>query len=67
VDTTRARLTKDGIRLYDEADFAGMHVAGRLAAEILDAMAPLVVPGATTEAIDAEIERMVESAGATSA
>ena len=35
-DTTRGRLTKDGIRIYEDADFAGMHRAGRLAAEILD-------------------------------
>lgn len=63
----RDRLTKDGIRLYDPSDFEGMHRAGKLAAEILDAMAPLVVPGATTASIDAEIERMVNDAGAISA
>ena len=67
MDTTHERLTKDGIRLYEEADFAGMHAAGRLAAQILDAMAPLVAPGVTTAELDAEIERMVEAAGATSA
>ncbi|MEL7098167.1 MAG: type I methionyl aminopeptidase [Pseudomonadota bacterium] len=64
---SNARLTKDGIRIYDPADFDGMRAAGALAATILDAMAPLVVPGATTGAIDAEITRMVEEAGATSA
>jgi len=64
---TRGRLTKDGIRIYDDADFAGMHAAGRLAAEILDAMAPLVFPGQTTGAIDTRITEMVEGAGATSA
>lgn len=63
----RGRLTKDGIRIHDDADFAGMHVAGKLAAEILDAMAPLVVPGQTTEEIDRVIEQMVNDAGATSA
>ncbi|MEM8579277.1 MAG: type I methionyl aminopeptidase [Pseudomonadota bacterium] len=63
----RGRLTKDGIRIYEQSDFAGMHAAGRLAAQILDAMAPLVVPGTTTGTIDAEITRMVHDAGATSA
>ncbi|SIO13809.1 type I methionyl aminopeptidase [Vannielia litorea] len=67
MDETRERLTRDGIRIHGEADFAGMHAAGRLAAEILDACAPLVVPGATTGAIDAEIERLVNEAGAKSA
>ncbi|MCH2167078.1 MAG: type I methionyl aminopeptidase [Oceanicola sp.] len=64
---TRERLTKDGIRLYSPEDFAGMHAAGRLAAEILDALAPLVQPGTTTGALDAEIERRVNEAGAKSA
>ncbi|MEP0989915.1 MAG: type I methionyl aminopeptidase [Tateyamaria sp.] len=64
---SRGRQTKDGIRIYEAADFAGMHAAGRLAAEILDAMAPLVVPGQTTGEIDRIITQMVDDAGATSA
>ncbi|MCV6585402.1 MAG: type I methionyl aminopeptidase [Marinibacterium sp.] len=64
---TRGRTTRDGIRIYDPSDFAGMHKAGEVAARILDAMAPLVYPGQTTGAIDAEITRMVQEAGATSA
>jgi len=60
-------MTKDGIRIYEPADFAGMHVAGRLAAEILDAVAPLVVPGATTGELDDFIRNRVEAAGAVSA
>ncbi len=67
MDEPRARLTRDGIRLYDPADFDGMRKAGRLAAEILDAMAPLVVPGVTTGALDKAIEDMVNDAGAKSA
>ena len=67
MDTSRGRLTKDGIRIYDSADFAGMHVAGRVAAQILDDITPHVFPGQTTEAIDARITAMVEEAGATSA
>ncbi|WP_299744683.1 type I methionyl aminopeptidase [uncultured Tateyamaria sp.] len=64
---TRGRLTKDGIRIYDPSDFAGMHAAGRLAAEILDAMSAHVFPGQTTGAIDKTITDLVEAAGATSA
>ena len=67
MDETPTRLTRDGIRLYDKADFAGMHVAGRLAADILDRIAPYVEPGQTTEAIDKTVERMIGEAGAISA
>ncbi len=61
------RVTKEGIRLYDPSDFAGMHAAGRLAADILDRIAPMVKPGVTTAEIDAAIETMVDEAGAVSA
>jgi methionyl aminopeptidase len=67
LDDFNGRLTKDGIRIHGPEDFAGMHAAGRIAADILDRVAPMVVPGATTGEIDAAIERMVEDAGATSA
>lgn len=67
MDDFKGRLTKDGIRIHSPEDFAGMHKAGRLAADILDRVAPLVVPGATTGELDEAIERMVEEAGATSA
>jgi methionyl aminopeptidase len=67
LDKFEGRLTRDGIRIHNPSDFAGMHKAGELAARILDDIAPMVQPGATTEAIDAEIERMVNDAGATSA
>ncbi|MEL7117417.1 MAG: type I methionyl aminopeptidase, partial [Pseudomonadota bacterium] len=63
----RGRLTKDGIRIYEPADFEGMRKAGRLAAEILDAVIPLVQVGATTAAIDDFIRTSVEEAGAKSA
>ena len=61
------RTTKDGIRIYDQADFAGMHAAGAVAARILDDIAAHVVPGQTTGEIDRIITQMVEDAGATSA
>ena len=67
MDDYRGRLTKDGIRIHEDADFAGMHAAGKLAAQILDSIAPLVVPGVTTEALDKAIEDQVNAAGATSA
>ncbi len=66
-DRTERRLTQDGIRLYGKDDFAGMHVAGELAARILDEVAPMILPGVTTGEIDDAITRKVEDAGATSA
>ena len=53
--------------MHEDADFAGMHKAGALAARILDEIAPMVVPGQTTGALDARIEAMVNDAEATSA
>jgi methionyl aminopeptidase len=64
---TRGRITRDGIRIYEDADFEGMRVAGKLAAEILDRITPHVVPGASTAEIDKAVEDMVNEAGATSA
>ena len=61
------RVTKDGIRIYQQSDFAGMHTAGKLAAEILDEVAALVVPGVTTGELDKFIEDYVNTAGAVSA
>ena len=61
------RTTKDGIRIYQQADFAGMHVAGKLAARILDDIAAHIFVGQTTGEIDRLITKMVDDAGATSA
>ncbi len=66
-DHRQGRLTKDGIRIFEMADFAGMRRAGELAARILDDIAPLVFPGATTGSIDAAITATVDEACATSA
>ncbi|SLN46348.1 type I methionyl aminopeptidase [Ruegeria meonggei] len=63
----RGRLTKDGIRIYEQSDFAGMHAAGALSARILDDIADHVFVGQTTGEIDRLITQMVEDAGATSA
>jgi methionyl aminopeptidase len=67
MDETRARITREGIRIYEDADFAGMRVAGRVAAEILDAVGPLVKPGATTAEIDGFITDEIARRGVTSA
>jgi len=40
------------IKLYGPEGFAGMRRAGRLAAEVLDALVPHVVPGVETQEID---------------
>ncbi len=63
----RARVTRDGIRIYEDADFAGMAAAGRVAAEILDQVCALVAPGVTTAAIDDFIREEIERRGVVSA
>ena len=57
MDDFKGRLTKDGIRIHKPEDFAGMHAAGRIAADIPTGSPPMVVPGETTGAIDAAIEK----------
>jgi methionyl aminopeptidase len=52
------------IKLHGPEGFAGMRAAGRLAASILDALVPHVVPGATTQALDDIVHRMTIEAGA---
>ncbi len=66
-ERNKGRVTKDGIRIYEEADFEGMRRAGRVAAQILDEMIEHVVPGTTTERLDEIITNKVEAAGAKSA
>ena len=61
------RQTREGIRIHEPADFAGMHAAGRIAAQILDEVGPLVQPGATTGAIDDFIRNRVVELGTVSA
>jgi len=63
----RGKLTRDGIRIHERDDFAGMHKAGELASRILDEVAPHVQVGQTTGALDRMIEDRVNEAGATSA
>ena len=58
-------VLRDGtIKLHGPEAFAGMHRAGRLAAEILDALAPMVQPGVSTEALDDVVRQMTIDGGA---
>ena len=66
-DKHRGKTTRDGIRIHETADFAGMHKAGELAACILDEVADHVFVGQTTGELDRLIENKVNAAGATSA
>jgi methionyl aminopeptidase len=53
VDASAAPQRKNGqIKLHGPEAFAAMRRAGRLTAEALDLLTPLVRPGVTTEAID---------------
>ena len=52
ISGTEVRGRTGAIKLHGPEGFDGMRAAGRLAAEILDALVPHVVPGVTTEAID---------------
>ncbi len=58
-------VLRDGtIKLHGPAAFEGMRRAGRLAAEILDAIAPMVRPGVSTGEIDDEVRRLTLAGGA---
>ncbi len=52
VDGSELTLRDGTIKLHAPEAFEGMRKAGRLAAENLDALAPLVQPGVTTQALD---------------
>ena len=56
---------RDGaIKLHSPADFEGMRKAGRLAAECLDMLIPMVKPGVTTAALDkAAFEFVIDNGG----
>ena len=53
VEAASAPMTNNGqVKLHGPEDFEGMRKAGRLAAEALDLLVPLVQPGVTTEELD---------------
>lgn len=57
-------VVRDGsIKLHDASGFEGMRAAGRLAAEILDALVPMVEPGVTTEEIDDFVLELMRAGG----
>ena len=59
----RAEPRSHVIKIHGAEGFEGMRRAGRLAAEILDALVPHVVPGVTTGELDAIVQRMTLEAG----
>ncbi len=68
IDETDAPNFRDGaIKLHTPEAFEGMRKAGRLAAECLDMLVPLVKPGATTEDIDRAAFEFVIANGGTPA
>ncbi|MFG1295416.1 type I methionyl aminopeptidase [Xanthobacter variabilis] len=68
VEAADAPLRKTGhIKLYGPEGFEGMRKAGRLAAEILDAIAEMIGPGVTTAAVDDLVYEYAVSHGAYSA
>ena len=63
--TSDMSVYRDGtIKLHGPEAFDGMRKAGRLAAEILDALVPLVQPGVSTEALDTAVREMTLDGGA---
>ena len=63
--TAADTVLRDGtIKLHGPEAFEGMRKAGRLAAEILDALAPVVQPGVTTGHIDDIVRQMTLDGGA---
>ena len=59
-----ARKAHFAVTLHPATDFEGMRKAGRLAAEVLDLMVPLVKPGATTAELDKVAYDYIVSHGA---
>ncbi len=55
------------IKIHSEADFDGMRIAGKLAAETLDFIAPHVVPGVKTIELDRLCAEFIADHGAISA
>ena len=64
VTGTEAVLRDGTIKLHGPAGFEGMRRAGRLAAEILDALVPHVRPGVSTQHLDDLVRQMTLDGGA---
>ncbi len=63
----RAEARSNVIKLHGPEGFEGMRRAGRLAAGILDALVPHVVPGVSTQELDDIVQRMTINGGGTPA
>ena len=63
-DDDRVEARNGVIKLHGPDAFEGMRAAGRLAAEILDALVPHVVPGVTTGELDDDVhDQMLRGGG----
>ncbi|MBB4857482.1 methionyl aminopeptidase [Novosphingobium chloroacetimidivorans] len=64
IDAADTPLRDGTIKLHGPDGFEGMRRAGRLAAEILDEIAPMVQPGVSTAAIDDKVRELTLAGGA---
>lgn len=65
VEPGNEAVLRDGtIKLHGPEGFEGMRKAGRLAAQILDEIAPMVQPGVTTAALDDKVRELTLDGGA---
>ncbi|GGB96293.1 methionine aminopeptidase [Novosphingobium endophyticum] len=65
VEPGNEAVLRDGtIKLHTPEGFEGMRKAGRLAARILDEIAPMVQPGVSTAAIDDKVRELTLDGGA---
>ena len=62
-----AETGERGIVLYEKDDFASLHAAGRLAAATLDMLTPHVLPGVTTDELNAIVHEYTLTNGGTPA
>jgi methionyl aminopeptidase len=63
ISGAEAPARNGAIKLHGPEGFAGMRAAGRLAASVLDALVPHVVPGITTQAIDDRVYSLMREGG----
>ncbi len=65
VEADDQTVLRDGtIKLHGPEAFEGMRKAGRLAAQILDEIAPMVQPGVSTAALDDKVRELTLDGGA---
>lgn len=65
VESGNGVVLRDGtIKLHGAEGFEGMRKAGRLAAQILDEIGPMVQPGVSTAAIDDKVRELTLDGGA---